>query len=81
MILRTEIIYSRELNSRKTCYVGLPDGYGAETDWISKGNAIETTDSLFSQSKLRESIIVMPSDGGYDIGTFYADWYDGSGKL
>lgn len=54
---------------------------GNETDWIYQGQANTTIDKMCSQGQLRECIIVMPSDGGYDRGTFYSDWYDGSGNF
>jgi S-formylglutathione hydrolase FrmB len=34
-----------------------------------------------SSGQLTPSIIVMPSDGGYGQGTFYMDWYDGTGNF
>jgi putative tributyrin esterase len=52
---------------------------GSETDWVYKGKLLETAASLMKEDVLRECIIVTPSDGGYDRGTFYVDWYDGSG--
>jgi putative tributyrin esterase len=54
--------------------------HGGETDWIYKGNVVSKIQELYSQQQLRESIFVLPSDGGYDKGTFYVDWYDGSGN-
>lgn len=91
--------YSGALNSRKTCYVLLPENYdtmperhypvvyllhgygGSETDWQVKGKADETVRSMQREGKLRDAIVVMPNDGGYDQGTFYMDWYDGSGNF
>lgn len=54
---------------------------GNETDWIYKGRIKETLAQLSQSSQLRDAILVMPGDGGYDRGTFYADWYDGSGNF
>ncbi|WP_409345711.1 alpha/beta hydrolase [Paenibacillus sp. MBLB4367] len=54
---------------------------GSELDWHMKGNASETIASLVKNGELAESIVVMPSDGGFDRGTFYLDWYDGSGNF
>ncbi|HEY0828618.1 MAG TPA: alpha/beta hydrolase family protein [Bacilli bacterium] len=54
---------------------------GCETDWTAKGNVHGTATSMMLSGELKESIIVMPSDGGYHTGTFYIDWFDGSGKF
>ncbi|ALS22438.1 MULTISPECIES: alpha/beta hydrolase [Paenibacillus] len=54
---------------------------GDETSWIVKGNAEATLDDMISSGALRESIVVMISDGGYGHGTFYVNWYDGSGRF
>lgn len=54
---------------------------GSETDWIYKGGIVDTASKLVSEGKLQDCIIVMPSDGGHDRGTFYVDWYDGSGNF
>lgn len=55
--------------------------YGGETDWVQKGHVHETAERMMRSGELRESIIVMPSDGGYHQGTFYVDWYDGTGNF
>lgn len=55
--------------------------YGSETDWIYRGHAQDTVDLMNKQRELRECIIVIPSDGGFEKGTFYMDWYDGSGRF
>lgn len=52
---------------------------GSETDWAYKGRAVQAIEKLSAEGKLRDVIAVMPNDGGHDRGTFYADWYDGSG--
>jgi putative tributyrin esterase len=54
---------------------------GSEADWIFKVKAHETINDLIAKKQLRECIAVMPSDGGHDRGTFYLDWYDGSGNF
>ncbi|WP_243735366.1 alpha/beta hydrolase [Paenibacillus turpanensis] len=55
--------------------------YGSELDWNYKGNAGQTLDHMISEHRLRECIVVMPSDGGYGHGTYYMDWYDGTGNF
>lgn len=54
---------------------------GIESDWVYKGEIERTIETLSQTGQMREAIFVMPSDGGYDRGTFYADWYDGSGNF
>lgn len=54
---------------------------GMETDWLYKGNAEEIIQTMWDKKELRDAIIVMPNDGGYSDGTFYVDWYDGSGNF
>lgn len=54
---------------------------GSETDWYYKGQAVQAVEQLNASGKLRDVIVVMPNDGGYDRGTFYVDWYDGSGHF
>ncbi|UUZ79202.1 esterase family protein [Paenibacillus sp. P26] len=55
--------------------------YGSEAHWSLKGDAEATLDGMIASGRLRESIVVMPSDGGYGQGTFYVNWYDGSGRF
>ncbi|MCZ8515915.1 alpha/beta hydrolase family protein [Paenibacillus filicis] len=55
--------------------------YGSEAHWLLKGQAEATLYRMMRSGSLRESIIVMPSDGGYGHGTFYVNWYDGSGRF
>ncbi|MCR8631824.1 alpha/beta hydrolase [Paenibacillus radicis (ex Xue et al. 2023)] len=55
--------------------------YGSESHWLLKGNAEQTLDRMISTSQLRKSIVVMPNDGEYGLGTFYMDWYDGTGNF
>ncbi|AEI41541.1 alpha/beta hydrolase [Paenibacillus mucilaginosus] len=54
---------------------------GDETSWLVKGGAEAQLDRLMGDGTLRESIVVMPSDGGYGHGTFYVNWYDGTGRF
>lgn len=54
---------------------------GMETDWLYKGNAEQIIQEMWDKNQLREAIIVMPNDGGHSDGTFYVDWYDGSGNF
>jgi putative tributyrin esterase len=54
---------------------------GTETDWIYQGSIIDAANTLLEKQTLKDCIIVTPSDGGYDRGTFYVDWYDGSGNF
>ncbi|PYI50025.1 alpha/beta hydrolase [Paenibacillus flagellatus] len=54
--------------------------YGSESSWLQNGQAEQTLDRLIATGELRECIVVMPNDGGYGHGTFYLDWYDGSGN-
>jgi putative tributyrin esterase len=55
--------------------------YGCEADWSQKGKAHETAERLIKAGDLRECIVVMPNDGRYGQGTFYVNWYDGSGNF
>lgn len=55
--------------------------YGSESHWLLKGSAEQTLNRMIASSQLRKSIVVMPSDGGYGHGTFYMDWYDGTGSF
>ncbi len=55
--------------------------HGDETSWTVKGNAEATLDALIASRELSESIVVMPNDGGYGHGTFYVNWYDGTGRF
>lgn len=54
---------------------------GCETDWLYKGHAQQTIELAVEQKALRDCIVVIPSDGGHETGTFYVDWYDGSGNF
>lgn len=55
--------------------------YGGETDWLQKGSAEATFDlMMMGDAGVPECIVIMPNDGGYHHGTFYSDWYDGSGN-
>ncbi|CAG7629518.1 alpha/beta hydrolase [Paenibacillus allorhizosphaerae] len=55
--------------------------YGHEASWIMKGNVEVTLDAMIASGEFRESIVVMPSDGGYGQGTFYINWYNGAGRF
>ncbi|MDF2963813.1 MAG: putative esterase [Paenibacillus sp.] len=55
--------------------------HGCESSWLQKGNAEQTLDRMMASGLLRKSIVVMPNDGGYGQGTFYMDWYDGTGNF
>lgn len=55
--------------------------YGSESDWIRKGNIADTVERLAAAGDWRDAIVVMPSDGGYGHGTFYINWYDGTGNF
>lgn len=55
--------------------------YGCESSWLTKGNTEQTLDRMMTSGELRECIVVMPNDGGYGQGTFYIDWYDGTGNF
>lgn len=53
--------------------------YGSESNWLVKGAAESTLDRMMASGELPECVVVMPNDGGYGLGTFYIDWYDGTG--
>jgi S-formylglutathione hydrolase FrmB len=55
--------------------------HGCESSWMSRGSAEQTLDRMMESGELRECIVVMPNDGGYGQGTFYIDWYDGTGNF
>lgn len=55
--------------------------HGSESHWLNHGGAEATLDRMIASGELRECIVVMPSDGGYGLGTFYIDWYDGTGHF
>ncbi|TDF99625.1 alpha/beta hydrolase [Paenibacillus piri] len=55
--------------------------HGSESHWLQKGSAEQTLDRMMSSCQLRKCIVVMPNDGGYGQGTFYMDWYDGTGNF
>ena len=55
--------------------------HGGEPDWPERGGAEATLDCLIRDHRLGECIAVMPGDGGYGQGTFYMDWYDGTGRF
>ncbi len=51
---------------------------GMELDWPVNGHAGETVAAMVRDGELRDVILVMPNDGGYGRGTFYANWYEGN---
>lgn len=55
--------------------------YGSESDWEQKGGASQTLTAMIKSGEIRPCIAVMPSDGGYGHGTYYTDWYDGTGNF
>jgi putative tributyrin esterase len=55
--------------------------YQGETDWSERGGAQWILDRMIADGELEACIAVMPSDGGYGNGTFYMDWYDGTGNF
>lgn len=55
--------------------------YGSESHWLNRGGAEATLERMIEAGELRECIVVMPNDGGYGQGTFYVDWYDGTGRF
>lgn len=55
--------------------------YGTEADWSQKGKAHDTVERMIMENRLDECIVVMPNDGGYGHGTFYLNWYDGTGNF
>ncbi|MFE5317415.1 alpha/beta hydrolase [Paenibacillus sp. NPDC056579] len=55
--------------------------YQSESNWLLKGNAEQTLDRMMDEGTLRKCIVVMPNDGGYGTGTFYVNWYDGTGNF
>ncbi|MEK8128542.1 alpha/beta hydrolase family protein [Paenibacillus filicis] len=72
----------REAEDKRYPVVYLLHGVnGDETSWTVKGAAESTLDVLIASGELTESIVVMPNDGGYGHGTFYANWYDGTGRF
>lgn len=52
---------------------------GMELDWPMHGRAGETAADMARSGELRDVILVMPNDGGHGRGTFYANWYEGTG--
>ncbi|MCS7461087.1 esterase family protein [Paenibacillus doosanensis] len=72
--------YEREERDYPVIYL-LHGMFGSEAHWLLKGNAEQTLDRMMAAGSLRRCIVVMPSDGGYGTGTFYMNWYDGSGRF
>ncbi len=54
---------------------------GSETDWLYKGRIAETADRLTASGRIGRMVIVMPNDGLLGDGTFYSNWYDGTGRF
>lgn len=59
----------------------LHGSHGSELNWIEFGQADVTLDQVIGATELRECIVVMPNDGEYAHGTYYANWYVGSGSF
>lgn len=55
--------------------------HGTEISWIQRGQAVQTLDRLIADGELDSCIVVFPNDGEYGQGTFYLDWYDGTGNF
>ncbi|MFD0870042.1 Endo-1,4-beta-xylanase Z precursor [Chlamydia abortus] len=55
--------------------------FDSEISWPYRGNAYATAERMMASGELTESIIIMPSDGGFSTGTYYLDWHDGSGNF
>lgn len=55
--------------------------WGSETDWLYQGDAERTLDTMIADGSLPPTIVVFPNDGQYSSGTWYVDWYDGSGNF
>ncbi|GIP38027.1 endo-1,4-beta-xylanase [Paenibacillus sp. J31TS4] len=73
--------YEAEPERRYPVVYLLHGRYDSEISWPVRGSAYETADRLMRSGAIPEAILVMPSDGGYDRGTYYMDWYDGSGRF
>lgn len=73
--------YAASENQRYPVVYLLHGLYGHEASWLLKGKAEETISGMMKDGSLRECIVVMPSDGGYGHGTFYINWYDGTGRF
>lgn len=73
--------YEKETEKRYPTVYVLHGMYGSETDWLHLGGAKETIETMRQEGSLRDAIFVFPSDGGLGDGTFYLDWYDGSGRF
>ncbi|WP_127589352.1 alpha/beta hydrolase [Paenibacillus koleovorans] len=54
---------------------------GTEVSWMNNGRAHETVTRAMLDGDLQPCIVVMPNDGEYGQGTFYVDWYDGTGNF
>jgi S-formylglutathione hydrolase FrmB len=54
---------------------------GTEVSWMNNAKAQETVLKQMESGELPECIVVMPNDGEYGQGTFYMDWYDGTGNF
>ncbi|WP_284639827.1 alpha/beta hydrolase [Paenibacillus silviterrae] len=73
--------YAASLDRRYPVIYLLHGLHGSEWSWLQNGKAQETLDRMIGEGQLRECIVVMPSDGGYGTGTFYLNWYDGTGRF
>jgi S-formylglutathione hydrolase FrmB len=73
--------YDRDSERRYPVIYLLHGMNGTEIHWIVQGRADRTVEAMIGAGQLRECIVVMPNDGGYGQGTFYVDWYDGTGNF
>jgi len=55
--------------------------HGSEIDWVLKGKVHLTLDEMIGSGRIGPLLVAMPNDGLYDAGTFYVDWYDGTGRF
>lgn len=59
----------------------LHGGMGSELDWVFRGKVHATLERLIAAGTIAPMIVAMPGDGLYAKGTFYVDWYDGTGPF
>lgn len=73
--------YEREKERRYPVLYLLHGRYDSETAWPYKGSAHQTLQQMMDAGELAEMVVIMPSDGGYDRGTYYMNWYNGDGRF
>lgn len=54
---------------------------GSELDWVFQGRVHQTLDGMIAAGRIAPMVVAMPGDGLYGAGTFYVDWYDGTGPF